>query len=113
MCLALHGNDLPGGEVVEIPWVTGVVARTLRIRKVVEDCVQGKVVEIGKRKARTSIKEMRRRRVVEVNASVAIIGIEPILVTHVEVVDPARVSEVAVVTKGSAVGELKIINAVA
>jgi len=43
---------------------------------------------------------------------VSIIGIEPILVAHVEVVDEARVSQVAIVAKRRAIRELKIINAV-
>ena len=89
------------------------MARTVRIGKVVEHCVQRKVVEVRKRKAWTSVKEMVGRKVVEVNAAVSIIGIEPILVAQVEVVDEARVSQVAVVAKRRAVGELKIINAVA
>src|SRR6185369_4211886 len=49
-----HGNDLARGKVVEIPGIGRVVARSLRIRKVVEHCVQAKVVEIRKRKVRTS-----------------------------------------------------------
>jgi hypothetical protein len=53
------------------------------------------------------------RKVVEEDAAVSIIGIKPILEAHVEVVDEARVTQVAVVAKGRAVGELKIINAVA
>jgi hypothetical protein len=52
------------------------------------------------------------RKVVEEDAAVSIIGIEPILVAHIEVVDPARVSQVAIVAKRRAIGELKIINAV-
>src|SRR4029453_11923250 len=100
-------------EVVEIPWVSRVVARTVGIGKVVEHCVQAKVVEIGKRKTRTSVKEMVGRKVVEVDAAVSIISIEPILEAHVEVVNPARVSEVAVKAKRRAVGELEIINTVA
>jgi hypothetical protein len=55
---------------------------------------------------------MGRRKVVEEDAAVSIIGIEPILVAHVEVVDEARVTEVGVVAKRRAIGELKIINAV-
>src|SRR5262245_13349836 len=108
-----HGNDLTGGEVVEIPWIGRVVARTVRIGKVVKHCVQGEIVVIRKRKAWTSVKEMGGGIVVEVDAALSIIGIKPILVTHVEVVDPVRVGQVAVVTKRRAVGELKIINAVA
>ena len=51
-------------------------------------------------------------KIVEEDAAVSIIGIKPILVAHVEVVDEALVSQVAVVAKGRAVGELKIINAI-
>src|SRR5882724_13491536 len=108
-----HGNDLARGEVVEIPWISGVVARTVGIREVVEHCVQAKIVEIRKRKARTSVKEMVGRKVVEVDAALSIIGIKPILVAHVEVIDPVRVSEIGVVAEHIAVGELKIINAIA
>jgi hypothetical protein len=103
---------LTRGEVVEIPWIGRVVARTVGIREVVEHCVQAKVVEIRKRKARTSVKEMAGRKVVEEDAAVSIIGIEPILVAHIEVVDPVRVSQVAIVAKRRAIGKLKIINAV-
>ena len=88
------------------------MARVIRIGIVVEHCVERKVVEIRKRKAWTSVKEMGGGIVVEVDAAVSIIGIKPILEAHVEVVDPARVTEVGVVAKGRAVGELKIINAV-
>ena len=85
----------------------------IRIRIVVEHCVERKVVEIRKRKAWTSVKEMVGRKVVEEDAAVSVIGIESILVAHVEVVDEALVTEVGVVAKGRAVRELKIINAVA
>ena len=71
-----------------------------------------KVVEIRKRKAWTSVKEMVGRKVVEEDAAVSIISIKPILVAHVEVVDEARVSQVAVVAKKRAIWELKIINAI-
>src|SRR5882724_5935362 len=108
-----HGNDLTRGEVVEIPWIGRVVAGTVGIREIVEHCVQAKIVEIRKRKARTSVKEMVGRKVVEIDAIVSIIGIKPILVAHVEVIDPVRVSEVTVVAKHIAVGQLKIINAIA
>ena len=89
------------------------MARTIGIGIVVEHCVERKVVEIRKRKARTSVKEMGGGRVVEEDAAVSIIGIKPIFVAHIKVVDPVRVSQVAVVTKWRAAGELKIINAVA
>jgi hypothetical protein len=108
-----HGNDLARGEVVKIPWIRRVVARTVGIREVVEHCVQAKIVEIRKRKAWTSVKEMVGRKVVEEDSAVSIVGIEPILVAHVEVIDPVRVSEIAVVAEHIAVGELKIINAIA
>ena len=52
------------------------------------------------------------RKVVEVDPAMSIIGIKPVLVAQVEVVDEARVSQVAVVAKRRAIGELKIINAV-
>ena len=87
--------------------------RVIRIGIVVEHCVERKVVEIRKRKAWTSVKEMGGGIVVEVDAAVSIIGIKPIFVAHVEVIDPVRVSQVAVVAKRRAVGKLKIINAVA
>ena len=89
------------------------MAGIIRIGIVVEHCVERKVVEIRKRKAWTSVKEMGGGRVVEVDAALSIIGIKPILVAHVEVIDPVRVSEVGVVAKRRAVGELKIINAIA
>ena len=89
------------------------MARTVGIRIVVEHCVQVKVVEIRERKARASVKEMIGRKIVEEDAAVSIISIEPILEAHVEVVDEARVSQVAIVAKRRAIGELKIINAVA
>jgi len=88
------------------------VARVIGIWKVVEHCVQTKIVEVRKRKAWTSVKEMVGRKVVEIDAAVSVIGIKPILVAHVEVVDKAWVSQIAVVAKGRAIGELKIINAV-
>ena len=88
------------------------MARTVRIGKIVEHCVQAEVVEIWKRKARISVKEMAGRKVVEEDAAVPIIGVKPILVTQVEVVDEARVSQVTIVAKRRAIGELKIINAV-
>ena len=109
----LQGNDLARGEVIEIPWIGRVMARVICIRIVVEHCVERKVVEIRKRKAWTSVKEMGGHKVVEVDAAVTIIGIKPILVAQVEVVDEALVSQIAVVAKGRAVRELKIINAVA
>jgi hypothetical protein len=43
----------------------------------------------------------------------SIIGIKPILIAHVEVVDEARVSQVAIVAKRRTIGELKIISTVA
>jgi hypothetical protein len=89
------------------------MARVIRIRIVVEHCVEAKVVEIRKRKARTSVKEMVGRKVVEEYAAVSITGIEPILVAQVEVVDEARVSQVTIIAKRRAVRELKIINAAA
>jgi hypothetical protein len=88
------------------------VIRTVGIGEVVEHCVQAKIVEIRKRKAWTSVKEVVGHKVVEVDAVLCIIGIKPILVAHVEVIDPVRVSQVAVVAKRRAIGELKIINAV-
>ena len=89
------------------------MARIIRIGIVVEYCVERKVVEIRKRKTWTSVKEMGGGIVVEVDAALSIIGIKPILVAHVEVIDEARVAQIAVVAKRRAVGELKIINAVA
>ena len=89
------------------------MARIIRIGIVVEHCVERKVVEIRKRKARTGVKEMVGHKVVEEDAVVSVIGIKPVFVAHVEVVDEARVGEVGVVAKWRAVGELKIINAVA
>jgi hypothetical protein len=89
------------------------VARVIRIGIVVEHCVEAKVVEIRKRKAWTSVKEMVGRKVVEVDAALSIIGIEPILIAQVEVVNETRISQVAIVAKRRAIGELKIINAVA
>jgi hypothetical protein len=102
-----------GCEVVEIPWIGRVVARVIGIGKVVEHCVQAEVVKIRERKARTSVKEMGGHKVVEVDAAVSIIGIEPIFVAHVEVIDPVRVSEVAIVAERRAIGKLKIVNTVA
>src|SRR5690349_21601932 len=58
-----HGDDLTCGEVVEVPWIRRVVARTIRIREVVEHCIQAEIVEIRKRKAWTSVKEMVRHKV--------------------------------------------------
>ena len=89
------------------------MARTVGIGKVVEHCVEAEVVEIRKRKPWASVKEMVGRKVVEEDAAVSIIGIKPILEAHVEVVDEALVSEVGVVAKHIAIGELKIINTVA
>ena len=89
------------------------MARAIGIGKVVQHCVQAKIVEIRKRKARTSVKEMVGRKVVEEDAAVSIIGIEPILVAHVKVVDEAWVTEVGVVAEHIAIWELKIINTVA
>jgi hypothetical protein len=83
----LHGNDVACGEVVEISWVGGVVARKVGIGIVVEHCVQAEVIEIREKKAWASVKEMVGRKVVEVDAALSIIGIEPILVTHVKVID--------------------------
>ena len=57
------------------------MARIVGIGKVVEHCVQAEVVEIRKRKARTGVKESVRRKVVEEDAAVSIIGIKPILVS--------------------------------
>ena len=88
------------------------MARPLGVGIVVEHCVKAKVVEIRKRKARAGVKEMVGHKVVEVDAAVSIIGIKPILVTHVEVVDPARISKIRVVAKQIAVGQLQVINAV-
>jgi hypothetical protein len=51
--------------------------------------------------------------VVEVDAALSIIGIKPIFVAHIKVVDPVWVSQVAVIAKRRAVGKLKIINAIA
>ena len=89
------------------------MARVIRIGIVVEHCVERKIVEIRKRKAWTSVKEMGGRKVVEIDPAVSIIGIKPIFVAHIKVVDPVRVSQVAVVAKRRAVGKLKIINAIA
>ena len=89
------------------------MARTVGIGKVVEHCVQAKIVEIRKRKAWASVKEMVGRKVVEEDAVMSIIGIEPILVAHVKVVDEAWVTEVGVVAEHIAIWELKIINTVA
>ena len=89
------------------------MARTVRIREVVEHRIQAEVVEKRKRKAWASVKEMVGRKVIEVDAALSIIGIKPILVAHVEVIDPVRVSEVAIIAKGRAVGKLQIINAIA
>src|SRR4029077_2292136 len=109
---ASHGDDLARGEVVEIPWIGRVVARTGGIWKVVEHCVERKVVEIRKRKAWASVKEMVRHKVVKVDAVLCIVGIKPILVAHIKVVDPVRVIQVAIVAKRRAIRELEIINAV-
>ena len=87
------------------------MARIIRIGIVVEHCVETKVVEIRKRKARTSVKEMAGHKVVEEDAVVSIIGIEPILIAQVNVVNEIVISEVAVVAKGRAVGELEIVPA--
>src|SRR6266446_3852658 len=108
-----HGNDLVGCEVVKIPWIGRVAARMVGIGIVVEHCIQAEIVEVWERKARTSVKEMAGHKIVEEDAAVSIIGIKPILIPHVEVVDEVRVGEVGVVAKGRAVGELKIINTVA
>ena len=89
------------------------MTRIVGIGKVVQHCVQAEIVEIRKRKAWASVKEMGRHKIVEVDAVVSIIGIKPILVAHIKVVDPVWVTKVAVVAKERAIGELKIINAIA
>ena len=89
------------------------MARIVWIGKVVEHCVEAKVVEIRKRKAGTSVKEMVGRRIVKVDAALSIIGVKPILEADVEMVNPARVSEVAVIAKRRAVRKLEIIDPVA
>ena len=89
------------------------MAWIIRIGIVVEHCVERKVVEIRKRKVWTSVKEMGGAIIVEVDAALPIIGIKPIFVAHIKVVDEALVTEVGVVAKRCAVRELKIINAVA
>ena len=106
-------DDLVGREVIEIPWIGRVVARPLSIGIVVEHRIQPEIVEIRKRKARASVKESVGRKIVEEDAAVSIIGIKPILVAHVEVVDEVRVTEISVIAKRRPVGKLKIINAVA
>ena len=68
------------------------MAWSLGIGIVVEQRIQTEIVEIRKRKARTSVKESIGREIVEVDAVVSIIGIKPILVAQVEVVDKARVT---------------------
>ena len=113
---SLFGNDLVGCEVVEVPWIARVVAGTVGIGKVVEHCVQAKVVEIRKRKAWTSVKETVGRKIVEVDAAVVVVRIKKILEAHVDVIDPVYVvheNEVDVVAKGHAVNELEIVPAVA
>ena len=102
-----------GGEVIEIPWIGRVVTRSLGIGIVVEHCIQTEGVEIRKRKAWARVKEMGGRKVVEEDAVVSIIGIKPIFVAHIEVVDEVRVRQVAVVAERRPIGELKIVNAVA
>ena len=52
-------------------------------------------------------------KIIKIDAALSIIGIEPILVAHVEVIDEARVTEVGVVAEHIAIEELKIINAIA
>ena len=106
-------DDLVGCEVIEIPWIGRVVARPLSIGIVVEDRIQTEIVEIRKRKARAGVKESVRCKIVEEDAVVSIIGVKPIFIAHVEVVDEVRVTEISVVAKGGAVRELKIINTVA
>jgi hypothetical protein len=81
------------GEVVEIPWIGRVVAWSLSIGIVVKDRIQTEIVEIRKRKAWASVKESIGREIVEVDAVVSIVSIKPILVAHVEVIDPVRVRQ--------------------
>ena len=89
------------------------MARPLSIGIVVKDRIQTEIVEIRKRKAWTGVKESVSRKIVEIDAVVSIVSIKPIFVAHIKVVDPVRLSQVAVVAKRRTVGELKIINAVA
>jgi hypothetical protein len=102
-----------GCDVIEIPWVSRVVTSSLGIGIVVEHCVQTEVVEIRKRKAWAGVKESVARKIVEVDAVASIIGIKPIFVAHIEVVDEVLVRQVAVVAERRSVWELKIVNAVA
>ena len=89
------------------------MTRSLGIGIVVKQCVQTEVVEIRKRKAWAGVKETVGRKIVEVDAVASIIGIKPIFVANIEVVDEVLVRQVAVVAERRAVGELKIVNAVA
>ena len=108
----LQCYPLAGGEVEEPSWVVSVAARIVDVRKVVKPRVEAEVVEI-REEGRAGVKERAGGKIIEVDAMVGVIGVEEILEAHVKMVDPARVSQVAVVTKGRAIGELKIINAVA
>lgn len=75
--------------------------------------MQAEVVEVGKRKAGAGVKESVTREIVEEDAALAVIGIEEILEAQVNVVDEMLVSEVAVVAKGRAIGELEIVPSAA
>jgi len=71
------GDDLVGCEVVEIPSIRHVAARSLGIGIAVEHGIQAEIIEIRKRKASAGVKESIGRKVVDVDTAVSIIGIKP------------------------------------
>ena len=89
------GDDLVGCEVIELSWIGRAVTRPLSIGIVEEHGIQADVVEIRKRESLARVKESVGRKVVQEDAVVSGIGIKLILVAHVQVVDPMRVSEAA------------------
>src|SRR5580704_7935031 len=64
----LHRENRPGGQVREITWVGCVVAGVLRIREIVDPCVQSEVVQVRK-KSRARVEPMTGRKVIQVTAS--------------------------------------------
>ena len=89
-----------------------VAARIVDVRKVVKPRVQAEVVK-KREEGRAGVKERVGGKIIEIDAVVGVIGVEEILKAQVNVVDEILVSEVAVVTKGRAVGKLEIVPAAA
>ena len=109
---ARDGHDLRRGEVVEVARRRRIVLRHVRVGIIVEKRVEREVVQVRERVRAAGVPPVCAREVVQVQAAHAVVRVDHVFVAEIEVVDVARVRQVAVVAEDVGVRQRQVVDAV-